>query len=74
MNKESHTSRLLRLKHVMELVGLSKTTIYSMQSAGTFPRAVQLTEKSVAWKESEVSAWMASRVCRRKKEGELCRR
>jgi prophage regulatory protein len=74
MKTETCLNRLLRLKQVKERVGLSKTTIYNMQSTGEFPRSVQLTKKSVAWKESDVMAWIASRPSELDKEGAPCQR
>jgi len=36
--------------------------IYLKISRGEFPKPFSLGARSVAWKESEVNAWMASRV------------
>ena len=51
----------LRIKQVAELVGLSRATIYNMEKAGTFPKKTPLGERAVAWRESEITAWMESR-------------
>lgn len=51
--------RLLRLRDVAFLVGLSKATIYRKLKAGEFPRPVA-SGASVRWKESEIGAWIAS--------------
>lgn len=53
--------KYLRIKQVAELVGLSRATIYNMEKAGTFPKKTPLGERAVAWRESEVAAWMESR-------------
>ncbi|QDQ89158.1 AlpA family phage regulatory protein [Alcaligenaceae bacterium SJ-26] len=42
-------------------VGLSKTTIYQMMKNGDFPAPIQMTGKTVAWRASDVAAWVASR-------------
>lgn len=55
-------TRFLRLRQVMSQVGLSRSQIYKMVSRGTFPQSVMLTERSVAWSEASIDAWMASRV------------
>ncbi|MBZ4241346.1 AlpA family phage regulatory protein, partial [Mycobacterium tuberculosis] len=47
--------RLLRRAEVMDRVGLSKSTLYSRISSGTFPKPVTLGS-SVRWVESEVEA------------------
>ena len=53
--------RHLRLCHVIETTGLSKSTIYLMMSRGQFPRPIKLTGKAVAWPESAISQWLESR-------------
>jgi prophage regulatory protein len=56
-------SRLLRLPAVIDRVGLCKATIYKLISTEEFPKQVKLTSsgRSVAWRESEVNRWVASR-------------
>ena len=56
--------RLLRRAEVMDRVGLSKSTLYSRISAGTFPKPVTLGS-SVRWVESEVEGWISERVSER---------
>lgn len=53
--------RYLRVKQVIELTGLSRATIYNLEKAGAFPKKVALGERAVAWQESEIKQWMASR-------------
>jgi prophage regulatory protein len=55
-------SKILRRKSVLELTGLSKTTMYSEIEAGNFPKPVQLTARSVGWKESDIDEWVRSRL------------
>ncbi|UJJ31859.1 helix-turn-helix transcriptional regulator [Halopseudomonas maritima] len=57
--------KFLRLKSVMALTGLARATIYQYIAAGTFPRAVPLGGRSVAWLESEILEWMSARVAER---------
>lgn len=54
-------SRLIRLKEVLTLVPLSRSTIYERMSAGTFPRSRDLGGGVVAWHEAEVLAWIEGR-------------
>lgn len=51
----------LRRRAVEEITGLSRSTIYDLMSKGQFPRPVKLTEKAVAWPESAIANWLASR-------------
>lgn len=48
----------LKLPEVIERTTLSRRTIYRRMRKGTFPQAVKLGENSVAWRVSELVAWM----------------
>ena len=56
--------QILRLKDVVELVGLSKTTIWRRMRAGEFPPALRLggpSTRAVGWKMTDVEAWLEQR-------------
>ncbi|GAC1679347.1 MAG: hypothetical protein NVS9B2_30490 [Steroidobacteraceae bacterium] len=53
--------RLLRLPEVIDTVGLARATIYEKVKAGEFPAPLQLSECAVAWRLSEIIAWIESR-------------
>ncbi len=53
--------RIVRAKDVVEMIGLSRTTIWRMEKKGAFPRRVSLGVGSVGWRYSEVSQWMKAR-------------
>jgi prophage regulatory protein len=55
------TERLLRIHSVREIVGLSRSSIYAMMSSGDFPRPLQIGPRAVAWRESDIRAWLDSR-------------
>lgn len=52
----------LRLPAVIDVTGLSRSTIYAMMSEGNFPRPVPLGKRLVAWPESVISKWLAARA------------
>ena len=57
--------QILRLKDVVELVGLSKTTIWRRTRAGEFPPALRLggpSTRAVGWKMTDVEAWLEQRT------------
>src|SRR5574343_1864867 len=62
--------KYLRIKQVAELTGLSRATIYNMEKASTFPKKTPLGARAVAWRESEIAAWMESRQHVEKSEQE----
>jgi len=51
--------RLLKLPSVTRRTGRSRSAIYRGMADGTFPRPVRSSERSVAWIESEIEAWIA---------------
>lgn len=53
---------MMRLPEVLAVTGLSKSTVYSMAKAGTFPNPVKLGARAVAWPSHLVQKWMADRV------------
>ncbi|QIE54968.1 AlpA family phage regulatory protein [Pikeienuella piscinae] len=50
-----------RRRTVEEITGLSRSTIYDQMNRKLFPRPVKLTGKAVAWPESAITEWLASR-------------
>jgi prophage regulatory protein len=63
-NENDQLRKLIRIKSVIELTGLSKSYIYALANKGLFPRSIQLVPggTSVAWVKSEVLAWIDSRI------------
>lgn len=52
---------ILRLKDVMALVSLSKSTIYAGMQEGTFPAPVRLGRRAVGWLLSTLQKWIEDR-------------
>ncbi len=52
---------LIRLPEVMRKTGMSRSWIYAQMKAGLFPLAINLGARAVAWKQSSVDGWIASR-------------
>ena len=59
------SSKFLRVHDVCDMVGLGRTTIYVLEKQGRFPQRISLVGKAVAWQESEIKEWMASRISAR---------
>lgn len=49
---------LLKIKQVLELVPVGKTTLYKMIDDGKFPRPIRLSERAVAWRKSDILQWI----------------
>ncbi|WP_436356210.1 helix-turn-helix transcriptional regulator [Brevundimonas sp. CEF1] len=56
--------RLLSWSRVHDLTGLSRSTAWRLQRAGTFPKSVALSPGRVGWWESELTAWKKTRSSR----------
>jgi prophage regulatory protein len=61
--------RILRIREVVEMVGVSKQAVYGRMRRGTFPKRFSLggTGKTarVGWLHSEVRAWLRERAAER---------
>jgi len=59
--------RLIRMRDVIELTGISRTYIYALSATGKFPRSVPLVPggTSRAWVLSEVEEWVNQRIAAR---------
>lgn len=51
-----------RLPEVKAVTGLSKSSLYALVRAKTFPAPVQLGPRTVGWVRTEVTQWAAERV------------
>lgn len=50
--------RLLRLPEVIEMTGLSRSTIGRMEAEKKFPKRVKVSESIITWKLSEIQKWI----------------
>lgn len=53
---------LYRLPKVKARTGLSRSTIYDKIKRGEFPKPVALSARAVGWRQSDIDAWIASRI------------
>jgi prophage regulatory protein len=61
----STSKKVLRLSDVVIKTVSSRSRIYAMLKEGTFPPPFPLGERAVGWLESEIDAWIESRVALR---------
>jgi prophage regulatory protein len=59
---DSKPEKFLRLTEVQKRVPYSRSTIYLKVSRGEFPKPIDLGARAVAWLESDVDEWIASRI------------
>lgn len=55
-------SNIIRLKAVLQMTGLSKSSVYLMMINGGFPKNILLGERAVGWVEEEIRNWIDWRV------------
>lgn len=62
---EEHTpppqTYLMKIREVIAVTALKKSSIYSKMKTGEFPMSVKLSRTSVAWVSSEIFEWINSR-------------
>lgn len=61
-SQKIENNRLIRRKEVQDKTGLGASSIYAMMKIGKFPKCLNLSERRVAWLESDVDNWIAERV------------
>lgn len=54
--------KLVRLPSVKEQTGLSRSSIYAKIANGSFPSAVPIGKRAVAWVEEEVQDWIQAQI------------
>lgn len=49
---------IVRLPTVIQLTGLSKSTIRRMELSGDFPQRKKLGSRAMGWKMEDINAWL----------------
>lgn len=53
--------KVLRLKDVIQIVGLSRSSIYALKASGDFPDSFMLGARAVGWLSDDIESWLESR-------------
>lgn len=61
-NNDKQPNDLIRIKEVMQMTSLSRSSIYVKRNSGDFPSPIQLSSRTVAWVRSDVERWIADRI------------
>ncbi|MBK5549086.1 AlpA family transcriptional regulator [Pseudomonas sp. TH03] len=61
--------KIIRLKQVVDVTGLGRSTVYKYIAEGFFPKPVSLGDRCVGWLEGEVQDWILARVKERDLQG-----
>ena len=53
--------RIIRIHEAVEMIGVSKATIYRWTREGKFPPSIRLGQNSIGWRLSAVEEWVRRR-------------
>lgn len=52
---------ILRVPRVVQMTGVSRSTLWRLEREGDFPARVRLTGRTIGWREADVRAWIETR-------------
>ena len=52
----------IRREEVINMVGLSRSTIYTLMKNSEFPLCIKLSERSVAWRRGDIQNWISNKI------------
>lgn len=53
---------VLKRREVEKRTGLSRSGLYELMAAGSFPKPIQLSIRAVGWLEHEIEGWIRGRM------------
>lgn len=53
---------IVRLPHVLALVGLSRASVYAKVAEDRFPAPIKITRHASGWRMGDIRAWLADPV------------
>ena len=60
--KVNMNNKFLRLSSILACTGLSRSSIYAMMKNGCFPQNINISERAVAWLESDINKWVDEQI------------
>lgn len=57
--------RFLKLKEVIKITGLGRSSIYEFIKEGHFPKQIPLGGRAVGWLDSEIKEWQLDKIDQR---------
>ena len=56
--QNQETNRIIKEKEAINLIGLSKTTIWRLQKLGKFPASIKLSSRAKGYILADILAWL----------------
>jgi len=53
--------KIIRTSQLVEMTGLSRTTLWRLEQSGDLPSRIQLSAKAVGYSLEEIEVWLKSR-------------
>jgi prophage regulatory protein len=60
-NKNQLTERLIRFPELKTICGLSRSTVWRLESEGKFPRSIRISKRALGWSLMEILQWIESK-------------
>lgn len=60
-NTAPRVPKILRMKQLVDAVGLSRTSIHRLMSKGLFPKSIKIGINAVGWELADVEFWLFER-------------
>ncbi len=60
MSNSKVANPLMRIREVSEVTTLSTASVYRLMSQGQFPKPIKVMSNRVAWRSSDVQAYLAN--------------
>jgi len=67
MPRTARSTRYYSLRDLIDLTGISRSTLLRWEGDKVIPRRVILGPRMLAWKRSEIDAWLAERDANHRK-------
>ena len=52
---------IIRMPHVIKMIGVSRAHLYALMSRGEFPRPISIGKRAVGWVATDIEEWIAAR-------------
>lgn len=59
-NLDTHVL-VVRMSRLVEMIGLSRSTIWKLLSQDKFPTPIRLGSKSIGWRVKDIDEWLQNR-------------
>ena len=59
--QSSEGSLFVRMRAVIQMTGLGRSTIYRLVAQDKFPSPVRLAKRAIAWRRTDLERWSAGR-------------